>query len=326
MIGVAIDYSAGLPGALAIKQAGYLGAVRYIGFPDRPKCTNRGELADFTAHDLGMALVFQNTTTDWQRGFTAGQANGRRGRDHANAIGFPAHRPIYMAIDRDIVYTDQFATVIEYLRGAGTTLGGPAATGVYGEADVIDRAREAGVATWFWQTAAWSRTRRTAANIYQKIGTVTVGGIACDVNEILTPDWGQHNAEDDMPTLDEIENMIKNKVLAGDWRFDGNRNPIDMQRQAVATGFENSVRLDTMLAKLDALTGELTDDETKIIAALSGVTGQILAAVKDIEGGAPTDEQVDRLAATLRAGLGDEVAEAIGQRLSRDITATNPVS
>src|SRR5438128_2380509 len=53
-----LDYSADLPGAARIKAAGYGGAVRYIGFPDRRKCTTSAELADFTAHGLGMALVY----------------------------------------------------------------------------------------------------------------------------------------------------------------------------------------------------------------------------------------------------------------------------
>lgn len=210
-----LDYSVGFPGAEAIKSAGYDGAVRYIGFPDRRKCTNRGELNDFSANQLGMALVFENNTSDWRYGFTQGQASARRARDHANAIGFPADRPIYMAVDRVVATSGEFATMVEYLRGANTSLGGPGLTGVYGEADVIDRARDAGVAAWFWQTAAWSRGRRTAAHLFQRIGAVTVGGISCDVNDILEADWGQHNAGDTMQmTPQEYQQLIKD-IVAG---------------------------------------------------------------------------------------------------------------
>jgi hypothetical protein len=57
-----LDYSAGFPGAAAIRRAGYGGAVRYIGFPSRVKCTTAGELADFDRHGLGMALVYEDHT------------------------------------------------------------------------------------------------------------------------------------------------------------------------------------------------------------------------------------------------------------------------
>lgn len=195
-----LDYSAGFPGAENIANAHYAGAVRYIGFPGRHKCATAGELADFDAYDRGMALVFEDTLTRWRGGRTAGAVDARLGRNHATAIGWPAGRPLYMAIDQDVVGFGEMATAMDYLRGAADTLGDPRLVGVYGEADVIDRARDEGLAGYFWQTAAWSRGRRTTANLFQRIGTVYVGGIACDVNDALTPDWGQHNyvMEDDM--------------------------------------------------------------------------------------------------------------------------------
>jgi hypothetical protein len=311
-----LDYSAGFPGAEAIRRAGYAGAVRYIGFPDRRKCTTRGEFADFGASAIGMALVFESSATDWRGGFWAGQVSGRRGRDHANAIGFPADRPIYMAIDQDVVSNGEFATMIEYLRGAGTSLGGPQATGVYGEADVIDRARDAGVASWFWQTAAWSHGRRTTAHLFQHVGTITVGGVGCDINDVLVPDWGQHNAEDDMPSVNEIVEAIKNQVLAGDWRFEDNRNPMDISRQTLSNSFATDAKVDALILKLDALFATVSDDESSVLAALTGARAEILSAVAAIPpSGKPTDEQLELLASRLRQGLGVEIAQEVGRRL-----------
>lgn len=192
-----LDYSAGFPGAQAIKAAGYSGAVRYIGFPGRRKCTTAAELADFTAHGIGMALVFEDTVTDWRGGFAAGQRAGQLARTHANSIGFPTGRPIYIAIDQDVVSTGEFDTMLDYLRGANGPLGGPGMTGVYGETDVINRARAAGVAAWYWDTTAWSRgVKAPGIHLFQHVGTVTVGGIGCDINDVLLPDWGQHTLED----------------------------------------------------------------------------------------------------------------------------------
>lgn len=293
MIGVAYDYSAGKPGAAAIQKSGALGAIRYIGFPDRSKCTNRAEFVDFDDHNLGMALVFENNTTDWRGGYGAGLVSGRRGRDHANAIRFPADRPIYMAVDQDVVRLGEFAIMIEYLRGAGASLGGVEATGVYGEADVIDRARDAGVASYFWQTAAWSQGRRAKnLNLFQKIGAVKVAGIDCDINEVLTPDWGQHNAGDDMaPTQAEFDNLMDG-YLKNRFAPDG-RNLLDLWKQ---TG---------------AWAGAGSDDEEKIIAAvktmIASERGDLLEAIAAIKPGEPvTDEQVIALGDKLNAQLGGQ--------------------
>lgn len=190
-----LDYSAGKPGAAAIKAAGYGGAVRYCGFPTRRKCTNTIELADFTAHGLGMALVYEDSASDWLGGFARGIDAGRRARAHANQIGFPADRPIYMAVDRDVVTQAEFATMLDYLRGAAGPLGGVLMTGVYGEHDVCARAAEAAVASWFWQCRAWSGTpvrMFDGRHLYQRVGQVTVGGITCDLNDVVATDWGQH--------------------------------------------------------------------------------------------------------------------------------------
>lgn len=262
-----LDYSAGLPGARAIKSAGYAGAVRYIGFPDRRKCTTRNELNDFDANDLGMALVYEDKATDWQGGAQQGQAAGRRARDHANAIGFPADRPIYMAVDQDVVSAGQFATMIEYLRGASLSLSGSALTGVYGEADVIDRAREAHVASYFWQTAAWSRGRRTSAHLFQRIGTVNVGGIGCDINDVLQEDWGQHiNLEEEMATAQEVADAVMANLYAA--RFEGGRNIFDLGVETLRQTFA-----------VKAGVSELTDDEVKVLAAVSGAKGELLVAL-----------------------------------------------
>lgn len=234
-----LDYSGGFPGAQNIKNKGYVGAVRYIGRSGNPKNTTKSELLDFTNRNIGMALVFEGAATDWRGGFGAGQVNGRASRDHANSIGFPANRPIYMAVDQDVVRSGEFATMVEYLRGAGTSLGGSGRTGVYGEADVIDRARSAGVASWFWQTAAWSGGRRTTAHLFQRIGTVSVGDVACDVNDVLQADWGQHNLEVD---LDADENRALNESWRTLTKFDDPGPDGDLSRRfikAIATEIFN---------------------------------------------------------------------------------------
>lgn len=249
-----LDYSAGFPGAPAIKAAGYSGAVRYIGFPDRRKCTTAAELADFTAHGIGMALVYENVNTDWRGGVTAGRNAGNQARHHADAIGFPRGRPIYAAIDQDVVATGEFSTMLDYMRGFAEYQGGAKFTGVYGEADVIDRALLAGVAEYFWQTVAWSRGRRTAANLFQHVGLVTVGGVGCDVNDVLASDWGQHNLEGTMADFKEI---------LTDW---------DTGDQAAAYVWLIAARKDAELARKVAEENRATLAEIKAQLGGAGVT------------------------------------------------------
>jgi hypothetical protein len=283
----ALDYSAGFPGAQAIAGAGYSGAIRYIGFPEKRKCATAGELADFSVHGIGMALVFESTLTDWRGGFGAGQVSAARARDHANDIGFSPSRPIYMAIDQDVVTSGEFNVMLDYLRGAGASLGGPELTGVYGEADVIDRARDAGVAHWFWQTAAWSRGRRTAAHIYQHVGTVFVGGIACDTNDIQADDWGQHNAQEDDMRADEPVISPQTGDSIGpftDVIFYTNY-------------FVNMIP--SLHAKLDALSDALSDTEANIIAAIRG-----------------DNPDVSRLSSQLTQVLGPQRAADLARELS----------
>lgn len=63
-------------------------------------------------------------------------------------------------------------------------------------------------------------------------------------------------------------------------------------------------------------TKDQSDDEAKVLAALSGARGDILTAVASIPpGGQPSEQQITNLAARLRDGLGDELAADIGRRL-----------
>ena len=221
-----LDYSAGFPGARAIKAAGYAGAVRYIGTPGNRKCATKAELDDFNAHGLGMALVFEQTAGQWRAGFEQGKQDARLAREHADAIGFPRGRPIYMAIDQDVVTEDEFRAMGKYLDGAGEVLGRHL-TGPYGEYEVCRRSAEWGF-RWQWQCRAWSGIavilHFEGRRLYQYFGhpnggpNPEIGGVDCDVNEADNPDWGQHNVtvEEEMSWDTYITNRDGAPVKAGD--------------------------------------------------------------------------------------------------------------
>ena len=300
-----LDYSAGQPGAATIRRAGYGGAVRYIGFPSRVKCTNAGELADFTRHGLGMALVYEDHTEDWLGGFGQGRESGARARAHANQIGFPSDRPIYMAVDRDVVTGGEFATMVEYLRGASQTVGGVGLTGVYGEYDVCVRAQQAGVARWFWQCRAWSGTPVKlfpGRHLYQRVGTVAVGGINCDINDVLQPDWGQHT-EDDVAASDVFNYRIR--------------------RQGSSLGGETT--LGAVVANMDRAWEMQTARDQAILAAIAaekGIAPEALNAMIDdaVAAHAPSPDDVvaaqrDLIEAAVREVMPDRQANRIVQKI-----------
>jgi hypothetical protein len=309
-----LDYSAGFPGATAIARDGYKGAVRYIGFPSRKKCTTAGELQDFSRNGLGMALVFEDTLTTWRSGRTGGGRSAATAHTHAAAIGFPTSRPIYFAIDQDVVAQGEFDAMLEYLRGCGDTLGGPARVGVYGEADVIDRARDAGVARYFWQTAAWSRSRRATAHLYQHVGSVYVGGIACDTNDVLAADWGQHNLtllEDDVALTDSItvsspgdRKYIEThpaKDIIGDtyfWAADTFKamfgQVLPMLTALTAAVTDGDLDQDAVLTRLDTAVREATSQT---------ITSTVLPAVRDAVVEAVGTDQADTIVDAIAARL-----------------------
>lgn len=69
-----------------------------------------------------------------------------------------------------------------------------------------------------------------------------------------------------MTTQDDMK-----AVLSGDWRFD-TRNPVDMWRQTVATGF-------AIQASLAALAGALSTQDAAILAAVQGADADTKAGV-----------------------------------------------
>jgi hypothetical protein len=314
-----LDYSTGRPGGSAIcrplddhGQQAFVGAVRYIGFPGRGKCTDSNELGDFSRCGLGMALVYEDTAGDWRKGYTQGVAAGQRARAHATSIGFPAGRPIYMAIDQDVT-AGEYATMLDYLRGAAVSLGGPHLTGVYGEADVIDQARTAGVAAWFWQTAAWSAKRRTTAHLFQHVGTVTVGGVGCDINDVLSDDWGQHNyvhvEVDDVSWTDTLEDWELNaagghdKAPAYVWAI--------AARRAAGEAAAGTARIEAVLAQVLAVQADGGIDPQQVLdrvdtavreATDKAVTQSVLPAVARLEAALAADNTAEAKAIVAELG------------------------
>jgi hypothetical protein len=188
-----LDFAGGRPGAAAIKAAGYHFVCRYLspggsGLPG--KLLLPGEYEEYMSSGVAVVANWETTSDRSLGGYAAGVADAQAARATCIAVGHPELRPIYFSVDFDASPSQQGA-IDDYLRGAASVLGGPDRIGVYGSYYVCQRCAASGTAQWFWQCGAWSGGQRWAgAHIYQRIGFATIGGVQCDVNEALAPDFG----------------------------------------------------------------------------------------------------------------------------------------
>lgn len=201
-LGTLLDYSADVPDAAAISEAGHMGVIRYVS-DRRPgaewmkgKPLLAREVDALAEAGLSVVSCYQfgkGHTSDWRGGFQAGIDHATRGLILHKAAGGPDSAPIYTSID-DNPSEEEFVNLIEpYLNGWETVIG-RGRTGVYANSPTIDWIRDAGRGSLFWQHD-WGTPEgyvNPAAHLHQfEIDDRSVGGIVVDVNSVLAPDYGQ---------------------------------------------------------------------------------------------------------------------------------------
>ncbi|MCD2193542.1 DUF1906 domain-containing protein [Actinomycetospora endophytica] len=203
MLGV--DNTAGITDVAAMKAAGYTAIFRYLSnTPSKNLIMSQApydtELRRYL--DNGVAVVMNwessghiddNQTNHPGDAHAQGVEDATRANDQARKMGH-SEAPIYFSIDFDC---SDWAGLTAYFQAVASVIG-LARTGVYGGYWVVDHLVNNGLVTYVWQTLAWSTvngvaySRHPRANVIQRVGEVTVAGVACDVDEILTPaDFGQ---------------------------------------------------------------------------------------------------------------------------------------
>lgn len=218
--GKALDYSAKRLTGAQIKAAGYVAAIRYLPKPDPSDVATltQAEYADLTGHGLHVAVVFEhNDRLRPLQGHTAGVQDAQWARQVAAQEGIPVPpRSIYMAHD---IWEENYRTgsglaaMRAYQAGAHSVLGESAA--VYGYTEIVQAAKDDGTAFKFWQCGRESDLL-AHVNVYQQnYGQVTVGGITCDVNRILTADYGQHPGPEPDPADTHNDQELDTMVLFG---------------------------------------------------------------------------------------------------------------
>ncbi|MFR9751017.1 DUF1906 domain-containing protein [Nocardia sp. 004] len=200
--GTLIDYAGGVPSAAAIKEAGYLGVIRYVSDrrPGAQWMTGKpllaGEVEQLRAAGLQIVSCYQfgkGPTADWRGGLEAGKRHAERGLELHRAAGGPDNVPIYASIDDNPSAAEFAAMIAPYLLGWHAVLG-KERTGVYANTPTIGSADAAGLGSWYWQHN-WGTPKgfvHPAAHLHQfEIDKQSVDGVGIDLNTILTPQYGQ---------------------------------------------------------------------------------------------------------------------------------------
>ena len=162
--------------------------IRYIGWPDNPKCISHYPGA-YQAHvNAGrmVLLVAEQGTTDPAGGFGGGAAMAQRALNDAHSVGYPASLPIFFCADGWLAANGiPVATAMSYLDGAASVMS-RARTGAYGFRDFIQAAKAGGHAAWLWlcgSEPAGSEVAQGWPHIYQwNNGAIHPGGLEADLD------------------------------------------------------------------------------------------------------------------------------------------------
>lgn len=324
-----LDYSAGRPSGAAVARAGYGFVARYLvnGLSGRVNLS-AGEVSDMHANNVAVALVWERKIVGAPdratEGRAAGVADAQAAAAQANGVGLPDN-PIYFAIDFDIPdYSPGDAPARAKLGPVGDYFDGVlsvlprARVGVYGGFYAVSRVLDAGMATWAWQTVGWSGGRTDPRiHLFQRIGTVTVGGVDCDINEARQGNFGQNASggndmtPDDLISPDGLLDASGKQVTDKAKNFWGYGDHAAQDSKAV--GVANGAKLDAILAQLGAaVTAEQQRD------------AELLAAIKSTALASVDPQQV--AAALTAAGLPQAVVAALLAVLSKAASTNTPTA
>lgn len=213
MADIGLDYAGSSPGAAAVKAAGFNFVARYLS-RYTAKTIRLPEYQNMVGNGVGVVLVFEDYANQALQGYAQGAADAQVALDQANALGWPADRPIHFAVDFDISDAQKPAAG-EYMKGVHSVIG-LARTGAYGGYYWIKYCDENGLAApnARWQAVAWSGGQvHPTATLFQRLGGVTVNGTSCDVNDALKSDYGQGGHDMSTIATQDMVNSLANAYL-----------------------------------------------------------------------------------------------------------------
>lgn len=156
-----------------------------------PYALHASEVADATAHGIGVFSIFEWTAQRALAGAGAGTTDANSAASAAHALKQPANSAIYATVDFEPV-ASQFPVVIAYLKAfaAGVRSAGFKA-GLYGGTSTLTNCRS--IVDYTWQAAGWSDGVQVPCVLRQQVATILVGSTNCDLDNIISADYGAWN-------------------------------------------------------------------------------------------------------------------------------------
>lgn len=189
-----LDFSWQKPSVAAIKKGGYDFVIRYLSYNETGKNLTKAEADAYRANQIDVVSVWESDARDALKGHDLGHKHATYADKLHCSCGGPPEAPIYFAVDFDATPEEQ-AAINSYLSGAAAAIG-LKRVGVYGGYYPVLRCAEAGTATYFWQTYAWSGGHWfDRAHLRQVENGIQVGGAEVDRNHAMTDYFGQWDDE-----------------------------------------------------------------------------------------------------------------------------------
>lgn len=209
-----VDYSTDRPDPHGLYEVGKRFAARYVGPGTSDKHLTIGEAQALAAAGVSIVAVAEGAEAGLLGGFGIGVDWAIMADSHAKACGMPASRPIYFAVDFDCTEA-QWPRVADALDGAASVLG-VNRVGVYGGIRVIEWAARDRVASWFWQTYAWSGGQWSdRAHVQQYRNNVSLVGGTVDLDRSYVNDYGQWKPGDAPEIVEDGMRMIRDAQTTG---------------------------------------------------------------------------------------------------------------
>lgn len=178
------DYSQGRPTGSDLRNAGFVGVIRYIGGGSAGKRLNKNEYQNLVANGLQVKLVFELGIHDAEAGYASGVANATAALADARSMGVPDTVVIYAASDEHLT-TAQVSVAVQYVKGFRDVLG-LNRTGVYGFSELVDAVHDAGYAHEYWKCGTAPTANQKFVTFWQRNQapmTQTVDGVIIDIDD-----------------------------------------------------------------------------------------------------------------------------------------------
>ena len=198
-MGRVIDYAWGRPSVSALQALGTIAVCRYLAYPGpatEGKRLSASEAGVLISNGIAVVSNWEHAGSwaEYSGGFDTGARHATEAARQHTQCGGPPNRPIYFSVDFDATGA-QLPVVANYYRGVISVIG-LGRTGAYGGYRTIKYLLDQGVIRWAWQTFAWSGGLwEPRAHLRQIKTDVLVDGVACDLNESMTADFGQWGME-----------------------------------------------------------------------------------------------------------------------------------